>query len=58
MNIEKRYNFALHLTDTEGKQLLEGLRYIKHRFSHAGAGIYKAECKLEFINSLIQLLEE
>lgn len=58
MNIEKRYNIVLHLNDTEIVQLLEGLRYIRHRFAnHYSCGIHKANCKSEFVNNLIQLLE-
>lgn len=57
MNIEKRYSIALHLSDTEVKQLLEGLRYIRHRFNqHPSCGIYKAGCDQYFVAELIALL--
>ena len=53
MNIELRYNMVIHLTDTEVSQLKEGLKYIKHRFEHEDSGIYKSNCKEEFIAQLI-----
>ena len=58
MIIEKRWNINLNLCDTETKQLLEGLKYIRHRFdAHLEAGIHSTICKPTFINELIKQLE-
>ena len=58
MDIGIRFNLVISLADIETKQLLCGLKYLRHRFTkHIGCGAYQSGCKVEFINQLIVNIE-